>query len=237
MTIEAIQTRYAGCFFRSRLEARWAVFFDHLGIKWEYEPQGVLVSNRLYLPEFPGTVNQDGPMPTWAYLPDFWLPEQEVWVEVKGSLTTPEARKLLTTAAYLSSAGGDGCHDKGGNDVVVLGPVPRPDEPFVPVRLHMHKGALYGALPGAPWFDLDESPAYKGILRKLPAGGVAFDTSVPNGCAGGILALATDEGWVHESPGRELLEGLPDCRSTRRDDAYEAARSARFEHGQHGATR
>lgn len=29
-TIRAIETRYAGCRFRSRLEARWAVFFDHL---------------------------------------------------------------------------------------------------------------------------------------------------------------------------------------------------------------
>lgn len=32
--ITPIQTRYAGCLFRSRLEARWAVFFDHLGIRW-----------------------------------------------------------------------------------------------------------------------------------------------------------------------------------------------------------
>lgn len=31
-TIKAIETSYAGCRFRSRLEARWAVFFDTLGI-------------------------------------------------------------------------------------------------------------------------------------------------------------------------------------------------------------
>ncbi len=35
--IKPIETRYAGCRFRSRLEARWTVFFDHLGIEWEYE--------------------------------------------------------------------------------------------------------------------------------------------------------------------------------------------------------
>lgn len=40
MAIKAIQTRYKGYNFRSRLEARWAVFFDALGIKWEYEPEG-----------------------------------------------------------------------------------------------------------------------------------------------------------------------------------------------------
>lgn len=32
MHIKAIETRYAGCLFRSRLEARWAVFFRHVGI-------------------------------------------------------------------------------------------------------------------------------------------------------------------------------------------------------------
>lgn len=52
MTIAAIETRYAGCRFRSRLEARWAVFFDHLGIRWEYEPQGYSTPDGPYLPDF-----------------------------------------------------------------------------------------------------------------------------------------------------------------------------------------
>lgn len=37
-TIKAIPTTYAGVNFRSRLEARWAAFFDLAGIKWDYEP-------------------------------------------------------------------------------------------------------------------------------------------------------------------------------------------------------
>lgn len=37
-TIKAIETRYAGTNFRSRLEARWAAFFDLCGWRWEYEP-------------------------------------------------------------------------------------------------------------------------------------------------------------------------------------------------------
>ncbi len=36
--IQAIETRYAGHLFRSRLEARWAAFFDLVGLQWEYEP-------------------------------------------------------------------------------------------------------------------------------------------------------------------------------------------------------
>lgn len=37
-TIRAIETEYRGCLFRSRLEARWAAFFDLAGIGWDYEP-------------------------------------------------------------------------------------------------------------------------------------------------------------------------------------------------------
>jgi hypothetical protein len=36
--IPAIPTVYKGIQFRSRLEARWAVFFDLLGWVWKYEP-------------------------------------------------------------------------------------------------------------------------------------------------------------------------------------------------------
>lgn len=65
--LQPIETIYKGYRFRSRLEARWAVFFDALGIVWEYEKEGY---------------DLDG---LW-YLPDFWLPELEYWVEVKGKL-------------------------------------------------------------------------------------------------------------------------------------------------------
>jgi hypothetical protein len=51
--IKAIETRYKGYRFRSRLEARWAVFFDALGLQWDYEPEGfTLPSGTKYLPDF-----------------------------------------------------------------------------------------------------------------------------------------------------------------------------------------
>ena len=62
--IKAIETRYKEYRFRSRLEARWAVFFDALNMKWEYEPEGF---------EFDGI----------KYLPDFYLPEDDMYVEIK----------------------------------------------------------------------------------------------------------------------------------------------------------
>lgn len=63
--IKAIETVYKGYRFRSRLEARWAVFFDCRRVKWEYEKEGYVLSNG----EF--------------YLPDFWLPEFNAFVEIK----------------------------------------------------------------------------------------------------------------------------------------------------------
>ena len=50
--IQAIPTRYKGYHFRSRLEARWAVFFDALGIDWQYEPEGYNLPSGSYLPDF-----------------------------------------------------------------------------------------------------------------------------------------------------------------------------------------
>lgn len=36
--MSSIPTTYNGIRFRSRLEAKWAVFFDHLKWRWHYEP-------------------------------------------------------------------------------------------------------------------------------------------------------------------------------------------------------
>ena len=49
-----IETEYHGYRFRSRLEARWAVFFDALGVEWRYEPEGYEQddSTNRYLPDF-----------------------------------------------------------------------------------------------------------------------------------------------------------------------------------------
>jgi hypothetical protein len=70
----AIETNYNGYRFRSRLEARWAVFFDTLGVRYEYEREGYRLGD--------GT----------PYLCDFWLPDHGYWVEVKGE--TPGDREL-----------------------------------------------------------------------------------------------------------------------------------------------
>lgn len=51
-SIKPIETFYRGYRFRSRLEARWAVFFDALEIGWEYEPEAFSLDGVGYLPDF-----------------------------------------------------------------------------------------------------------------------------------------------------------------------------------------
>lgn len=51
--MKAIETRYKGYRFRSRLEARWAVFFDEMQLDWEHEPEGFDFGYGIfYLPDF-----------------------------------------------------------------------------------------------------------------------------------------------------------------------------------------
>lgn len=52
MTRKSLPGPYGEIVFRSHLEARWAIFFDHLHLKWEYEPQGFTVDGVAYLPDF-----------------------------------------------------------------------------------------------------------------------------------------------------------------------------------------
>jgi hypothetical protein len=51
-SVRPLETIYKGFRFRSRLEARWAVFFDQCGEQWIYEDQGYLLPSGPYLPDF-----------------------------------------------------------------------------------------------------------------------------------------------------------------------------------------
>lgn len=53
MTLQAIETTYKGYRMRSRLEARWAVAFEVLGLEWYYEREGYVMNDgSFYLPDF-----------------------------------------------------------------------------------------------------------------------------------------------------------------------------------------
>lgn len=89
--IKAIETLYRGYRFRSRLEARWAVFFDVAKIKWRYEPEGFDLA-KVRTPR--ESANIDAYSPLW-YLPDFYLPKQDCWIEVKPEYPSPREIFLM----------------------------------------------------------------------------------------------------------------------------------------------
>lgn len=130
--VKAIQTHYAGCCFRSRIEARWAVFFDYLGIGWDYEPQGF-------------------DLPSGLYLPDFLLDLGDgLWWEVKGASPTQHESNLAWELCEATQK------------LVYLahGAIPRDesDHPRIThlgstaVRWFIRPGAI-GFIPDLPGFD------------------------------------------------------------------------------------
>lgn len=75
-TIKAIPTNYKGIAMRSRLEARFAEWCDTNGQNWIYEPEGF----------------SDG---VRHYLPDFYLPNSRLIVEVKPPINIGETDKKI----------------------------------------------------------------------------------------------------------------------------------------------
>lgn len=97
--IQAIETLYAGCRFRSRLEARWAVFFDHLGIEWQYEPQGFETNYGRYLPDFRlSHVRRPRPTTNRIGALDYADRGHPLWIEIKGELPEDENAVLRPTS-------------------------------------------------------------------------------------------------------------------------------------------
>ena len=191
--IKAIQTQYKGYNFRSRLEARWAVFFDALGIKWEYEAQGYDLGELGY------------------YLPDFWLPEFDCWIEVK-----PTSEKHNEAFGYLAYFGN------------YIGPII--------------------CTIGTPSMDRGDGFLYCGDTTETGTGGAYQNACKFVWCATcGKNSLLLDDSRL---PDRRTLYRTTQTMTpwtgshcnhgfsahSALFQAVTAARSARFEHGQSGAT-
>lgn len=80
--VQVIETDYNGYRFRSRIEARWAIFFDACGLVWNYESEGFKLRND-----------------NW-FLPDFEIlnlrnkNNDRVWVEVKVNPLEEDLEKI-----------------------------------------------------------------------------------------------------------------------------------------------
>ncbi len=119
---KAIETIYKGCKFRSRLEARWAVFFDNCNADWEYEPEGYDLGNGIY------------------YLPDFLIRNVDgrvggdLYVEVKGVMTEKDMHKIKLFSGYKeikkTFEGGYSSHIEIKNKTLILGNIPKGDSMY-----------------------------------------------------------------------------------------------------------
>lgn len=204
-----IQTRYKGYNFRSRLEARWAVFFDALGLAWEYEPEGFQLEAGWYLPDFRVTYPGRG--------------EAEVhhqWFEVKGDLRKVSHNEWARMIEFEDLCG-----------------------------FEKNCGSDIAGVPGL-FIVLDGPPALRMYLTPRDICSVFDKTSAERSIpvpyrVQGHSSLGED-GWALWSPkGRLWWDHGPDffrdgsyfgCGDNVLEDAVDAARSARFEHGECGAT-
>jgi len=203
--IKAIETQWKGYRFRSRLEARWAVFFERIGVEWQYEPQG-------FQREWPfGEVHK--------YLPDFRITigSNAYWVEVKGNKNWlkenfDEIQALHDFGGCLPGFADNGEQDHVPNGLILLGDVPEPKYGviFFPVLGHRKGVNLYwrALVPDTGMSRLDEIAKFHfGILdTEIPLDGNEEDF--------GVKIAQTPNAWPHQYK------------------ALSVARSARFEYGE-----
>ncbi len=89
--------------FDSLTEARWATYFDSVGIPYIYEPETFEM-----LVEGPKLKKSDYQFPSELklYTPDFFLPDQDVYLEIKrGNAWDGTAQKLGKVALALGKPG------------------------------------------------------------------------------------------------------------------------------------
>lgn len=159
--ITAIKTYYGGCWFRSRAEARWAVFFTRLGLDWEWEPERLKCDT-----------------PHGDYLPDFHLPLLDLYLEVK-----PAHPDIVDPGGYMRwkhFAGQVTTTWPHGRTAMLTGPVPNPDtvDQYGPPRQYEwtdqpiialeHWHAAWCACPTGRHFDIQPQARGGRILCGCP---------------------------------------------------------------------
>lgn len=213
MKIKPIETIYNGYRFRSRLEARWAVFFDEANIKYEYEVNGF--ENK-----------ETGE----KYLPDFYLPDYDWYVEVKAP--RENAGKEIERASHFV----DGKHI---SVLLILGNIPKWHE----IDFWFYLALYYNPVQKGvdfQWVTIEP----KSVDFEYPYG-ADFNTwlgiektHLPSNIFNLTNYHISYFNGIHESD-------LSDCNFLWSDNftdddkdflhnIYNAARQARFEYGEHG---
>lgn len=203
----AIETSYKGYKFRSRLEARWAVFFDELGLEWKYEDQGYEVGEH-------------------RYLPDFYLPTKGYWCEVKGdpSGLQHDFHRMAAMLGETSPLPGWG---RGSTGLILLGEVPQTN--FGTLILHPRITYIDKALGiSRDWVFFTTVKVGNTAIHHA-GGQSAIETLLGVRREINLERSAADPGWIVAPKLLKTGGCFPAV-----DAAYAAARSARFEYGESG---
>lgn len=245
MGVKAIETRYKGYRFRSRLEARWAVFFDALGLRWEYETEGFDLGDAgYYLPDFWITLNQHGDKRYWIEIkPHRNLSGRELSVAVAlaehhggyilfGQPAAPRwagkrvERHFPTLYAIPELAGFPAL------DLPTWAPL-TPAGGLMPVTMEDYHGAWGLEFSSAPVDEGDKQRSLESILVRALARMVCWHERADDGSVY-LWAVPSNDVGTYARTGQPdpLKAGDKAIDSPRLLGAYEAARSARFEHGE-----
>lgn len=139
--LRSLPTYYKGITFRSRLEARWAIILDEMKIAWEYEYEGIEITASHF-------GDPHNPL-SFPYLPDFYLPEYDSFVEVKGRLDEAEYWRLMRIAWCITgSLGSWGPKANGvyGQPFFVVGNIGQQGQVPLPISLYNYKGEIQGVI-------------------------------------------------------------------------------------------
>lgn len=215
---KAIETRYKGYRFRSRLEARWAVFFDAMNLEWTYEQEGFDLGDA-----------------GW-YLPDFKLVTWGTWIEIKPTMPTED--ELAKFFALVESQNSTEGNVKRQHAMIVGTPgLPglifdhgrwNPSSYFI-LTYAGHKDVApivcvdsFAMVDGGNHLDI-----WTMYFRHEPSKGVLLSPVPPNTEHPMVSLTAFHGPMLRVYAGRGV-----DYEHEQLSAAYSAARSARFEHGE-----
>ena len=193
--IKAIETVYNGYRFRSRLEARWAVFFDALGVSYEYEPEGFkLPSGKIYLPDFR--------VKCYGCRGEISNNPFDLYIEVKGKMTVYDAERIIEFARAEEFGLPDFLQGHIGYPVLIVGNIPP-------------SGCSHDSSSVNAYERMDGIDIYPFNYELIDGDYFAAYPAAHNG----KFYLWGDDG--------NYIWGIDEV-----ERAYDAARQARFEHGE-----
>ena len=110
-----LDTYFNRIVFRSKTEAMWAVFLSKLKIEYCYEPRKFALASG------------------HSYIPDFWIPSLNIWIEIKCGVLSEEEKVKIK-----------GLHELEGKPVYVLNGFPLIDRFYDPFNESQYTWEIMG---------------------------------------------------------------------------------------------